>query len=458
MGLCFFIVVLITCVKYRREKRLKLLAVENAQSVARWTKKVIIERNFVAEIGGDPEDTLSPCVRVEKVLTTAEAGSAENEEVFEFQMDEVWEFDREKLTVKEELGQGAFGKVMKGTIRGAVITSELTTTSGCHLVKTSKNVPTLTVAVKMTKDNATEQEVLDLVKEIEIMKAVGGHVNIVNLLGACTQPAGQPLLAILEFAEHGNLRDYLRRRRGFCSRQSGDHLDFATTEPRPVGLKEMLSFAWQVARGMEFLATRRCVHRDLAARNVLIAKGGVAKVADFGLARYALICHYCNIVMLDAQFNLTKTQFVCTLICFAVVRDVEQSDYYRKVTEGKLPVLWMSPESLFDGVSSTKSDVWSYGVLLWEIVTCGERPYTGVATEALLDLIKDGYRMSIPLQCPQNLYQIMKSCWFMKVRTSSLAFNACLLLVYIITYSSLSDTAMVSTSLSLASWSIPQYC
>jgi len=379
MGLCFFIVVVVTCVKYRREKKLKLLAVENAQSVARWTKKVIIERNFVAEIGGDPEDTLSPCVRVEKVLTTAEAGSEENEEVFEFQMDEVWEFDREKLTVKEELGQGAFGKVMKGTIRGAVITSELTTTSGCHLAKTSKNVPALTVAVKMTKDNATEQEVLDLVKEIEIMKAVGGHVNIVNLLGACTQPAGQPLLAILEFAEHGNLRDYLRRRRGFCSRQSGDHLDTATTEPRPVGLKEMLSFAWQVARGMEFLATRRCVHRDLAARNVLIAKGGVAKVADFGLAR-----------------------------------DVEQSDYYRKVTEGKLPVLWMSPESLFDGVSSTKSDVWSYGVLLWEIVTCGERPYTGVATEALLDLIKDGYRMSIPLQCPQNLYQIMKSCWFMK--------------------------------------------
>ena len=97
------------------------------------------------------------------------------------------------------------------------------------------------------------------------------------------------------------------------------------------------------------------------------------------------------------------------------VRDVEQCDYYRKVTEGKLPVLWMSPESLFDGVSTTKSDVWSYGVLLWEIVTCGERPYTGVATEALLDLIKDGYRMSIPLQCPQNLYQIMKSCWLIKV-------------------------------------------
>merc|ERR1719341_2669279 len=375
MGLCFFIVVLITCVKYRREKKLKQLAVENAQSVARWTKKVIIERNFVAEIGGDPEDTLSPCVRVEKVLTTAEVG--EEGEVFEFQMDEVWEFDRDKLTVKEELGQGAFGKVMKGIVRGAVITSELTTTSGCHLVKTNKTVPPLTVAVKMTKDHATEQEVLDLVKEIEIMKAVGGHVNIVNLLGACTQPAGQPLLAILEYAEHGNLRDYLRKRRGVLG-SSTDQLDdnIDSRELRPVTLKEMLRFAYQVARGMEFLATRRCVHRDLAARNILVARGKNAKVADFGLAR-----------------------------------DVEQSDYYRRVTDGKLPVLWMSPESLFQGVSTTKSDVWSYGVLLWEIVTCGERPYTGINTEALLPLIRDGYRMSIPIQCPQELYQIMKCCW-----------------------------------------------
>ena len=152
---------------------------------------------------------------------------------------------------------------------------------------------------------------------------------------------------------------------------------------------------------MEFLAQRRCVHRDLAARNVLVARGKIAKVADFGLAR-----------------------------------EVEQTDYYRRVTDGKLPVLWMSPESLFDGVSTTKSDVWSYGILLWEIVTCGERPYTGIASEALLDLIRvswslqlqssmsilflcpqDGYRMSIPMQCPQELYLLMKSCWHLQVRT-----------------------------------------
>ena len=205
--------------------------------------------------------------------------------MFEFQMDEVWEFDRDKLTVKEELGQGASGKVMKGIVRGTVITSKLTTTSGFHLVKTNKTVPHLTVAVKMTKDHATEQEVLDLVKEIEIMKAVGGHVNIVNLLSACTQPAGQPLLAILEYAEHGNLRDYLRRRRGFCSRQSGDHLD---TNTEPMSFSTLASGK----RGVEFLATRRCVHMDLAARNVLIAKGGVVKDTDFCLARYVISSLY----------------------------------------------------------------------------------------------------------------------------------------------------------------------
>ena len=287
-GLGLFIVVCVMCIKYRREKKFKLLAVENAQCVAKWTKKVIIERNFVAELGNENDEILTPLVRVEKVLSTGGGGGHEDDntmaEIFEFQVDELWEFNRDMLDLGAELGQGAFGKVVKGLVHGAVIKSELSLSPGCHLVATTIPGPPITVAVKMVKDDASEQEVLDLVKEIEIMKAVGGHVNIVNLLGACTQPAGRPLLAILEFAEHGNLRDYLRRRRGFCSRQSGDQLD-TVTETRPVALKEMLSFAWQVARGMEFLANRRCVHRDLAARNILIAKGGVAKVADFGLAR-----------------------------------------------------------------------------------------------------------------------------------------------------------------------------
>jgi len=377
-GLILLTVVVLVCIKYKQEKKKKLFAVENAQCVARWTKKIIIERSFSTD--SNHEDLLTPVVRVEKVMASDPSlhdGDGDvPEELFEFQIDEAWEFSREYLEIGDELGQGAFGKVVKAFVHGARVKAELNSPFGCHLVEEPTSFSTITVAVKMTKENCSEQEVLDLVKEIEIMKAVGGHINIVNLLGACTQPTGKPLLAILEYAEHGNLRDYLRMRRGL-GHNSQDLLEAAP--PDPVGLKEMLSFAWQVARGMEFLSNRRCVHRDLAARNILIAHGGVAKVADFGLAR-----------------------------------DVEQTDYYRKVTEGKLPVLWMSPESLFDGVSTTKSDVWSFGVLLWEIVTCGERPYAGVATEALLDLIKGGYRMSIPLECPQDLYMIMRMCWQIK--------------------------------------------
>eukprot|EP00092_Neocalanus_flemingeri_P041331 GFUD01045005.1.p1 GENE.GFUD01045005.1~~GFUD01045005.1.p1 ORF type:complete len:884 (-),score=253.97 GFUD01045005.1:246-2897(-) len=366
LGIMFF--------KYRKEKKQKTRAVETAQCVVRWTKKIIIERNILEEAG--VLESLTPIVRVEKILAQSGDWDVENDdeaESYEFQLDVEWEFPRELLELGEELGQGAFGQVVRGTAYKCRVKSSLGSLEdvGCPLVVCSdSSEEPITVAVKMLKENHSEEDVLDLVKEIEIMKVVGGHVNIVNLLAACTQPSGQPLLAIMEFAEFGNLRDYLRTRRGLQAQADPQN------SGRPISLREMLSFAWQVGRGMEFLSGRRCVHRDLAARNVLVSRGGVVKIADFGLAR-----------------------------------DIEESDYYRKIGEAKLPVLWMSPESLFDGVSTTMSDVWSFGVLLWEIVTCGERPYSGVATEAVLDLIKDGYRMSIPPQCPQHLYLIMRDCW-----------------------------------------------
>ena len=254
VGLAVFVcllvvVVTVTCLKYRKERRRKVLAVENAQCVARWTKKIFIERNFVVGTGEESAGMLSPTVRVEKVLTshTSPLISEEEEDLYEFQLDEQWEFPREFLQLKEELGQGAFGRVLKGVAHHSVISSSVFNLGrGCRLVRTSAPATT-TVAVKMIKNQQSEQEVLDLVKEIEIMKAVGGHDNIVNLLGASTQPAGQPLLAILEYAEHGNLRDYLRKRRGVLGSSSDmldDNLD--TRDLHPVTLKEMLRFAYQV--------------------------------------------------------------------------------------------------------------------------------------------------------------------------------------------------------------------
>jgi len=379
VGLGLTCVLIMVFVKYRNERKQKTMAIETAQCVVRWTKKIIIERNMSDDGVGD--ELLAPIVRMEKVMvrgvdTTMDTNMSE--ESYEFQLDVDWEFPRELLELGDELGQGAFGRVLRGTAFNCKVKESLGSQdeSGCPLVITSNAVEPVMVAVKMLKEEHSEEEVVDLVKEIEIMKAVGGHVNIVNLLGACTQPYGKPLLAIMEFAQFGNLRDHLRMRRGYRGLHHVEGHDAALEDGLSISLREMLSYAWQVARGMQFLSDRRCVHRDLAARNVLVAKDGVAKIADFGLAR-----------------------------------DMQESDYYRKRGEGKLPVLWMSPESLFAGVSTTMSDVWSFGVLLWEIVTWGERPYVGVATEAVLDLIKDGYRMSSPSQCPQPLYSMMRECW-----------------------------------------------
>ncbi|KAJ7371371.1 hypothetical protein OS493_025833 [Desmophyllum pertusum] len=127
---------------------------------------------------------------------------------------------------------------------------------------------------------------------------------------------------------------------------------------------------------MRHLESKLCVHRDLAARNILVGKGLVAKVADFGMAR-----------------------------------DVSNHGEYIKCTEGKVPWLWMSIESL-RGISTTMSDVWSFGVVLWEIVTLGERPYRGITgIVELHTMLLDGVRLEKPPHCSEELYEIMLQCW-----------------------------------------------
>lgn len=200
---------------------------------------------------------------------------------FEKITEPIWELDRSKLELIGTLGEGAFGRVAMA--------------NAYDIGPKHKNV-----AVKMLKEGHSEQDIVDLVKEMHIMKVIGSHPNIINLLGVCTQPVGQPLYLVVEYAELGNLKDYLTERRPYSlppTPSSISSFSFyetpipAATVPGLVGakkgveLKDMLNMANQIAKGMNFLASKKCVHRDLAARNILISEDKILKIADFGLAR-----------------------------------------------------------------------------------------------------------------------------------------------------------------------------
>ncbi|XP_065224644.1 fibroblast growth factor receptor 3-like isoform X2 [Planococcus citri] len=263
-------------------------------------------------------------------------------------LDEKWEFPRGNLTLGKHLGEGEFGTVVQGEAIGIL----------------EENVTT-TVAVKMLKDSHSDPDMVDLVKEMEILKLIGAHENVLRLLGCCTQNG--PLLIITEFAQYGSLLHFLRKRHYFIYKNTSEIL----------AEQALLSFALQVARGMEYLASKKCIHRDLAARNILVSHDFVLKIADFGLAR-----------------------------------NIQNKDYYKKKTKGRLPVKWMAPEALSHLLFTTKSDVWSYGILLWEILTLGGVPYPAFTDmNKLIKDLKSGYRLEQPPNCSSKTYNLMLECW-----------------------------------------------
>ncbi|XP_061551578.1 fibroblast growth factor receptor 3 isoform X2 [Phycodurus eques] len=317
--------------------------------------KFPLKRQQVSLDSNSSMNSNTPLVRIAR-LSSSDGPALANVSELELPSDPKWEFSRARLTLGKPLGEGCFGQVVMAEAVG--------------VDKEKPNKP-LTVAVKMLKDDATDKDLSDLVSEMEMMKMIGKHKNIINLLGACTQDG--PLYVLVEYASKGNLREYLRARR-----PPGMDYSFDTCKipDEQLTFKDLVSCAYQVARGMEYLASQKCIHRDLAARNVLVTDDNVMKIADFGLAR-----------------------------------DVHNIDYYKKTTNGRLPVKWMAPEALFDRVYTHQSDVWSYGVLLWEIFTLGGSPYPGIPVEELFKLLKEGHRMDKPANCTHELYMIMRECW-----------------------------------------------
>ncbi|XP_017279587.1 platelet-derived growth factor receptor beta isoform X2 [Kryptolebias marmoratus] len=351
--------------------------------------------------------------------------------------DLAWEIARENLVLGRTLGSGAFGRVVEATAYGLT-----------HSQSSTK------VAVKMLKSTARRSETQALMSELKIMSHLGPHLNIVNLLGACTKHG--PLYLVTEYCRYGDLVDYLHRnkhtflqyyaeknqddgclisrgstplsqRKGYVSfgsesdggymdmskdepsiyvpmqeqldtikyadiqaspyespyqqdlyqEQGGIRLDLVISDSSSLTYDDLLGFSYQVAKGMEFLASKNCVHRDLAARNVLICEGKLVKICDFGLARD--IMHDSNYISKGSTF---------------------------------LPLKWMAPESIFHNLYTTLSDVWSYGILLWEIFTLGGTPYPDLPmNEIFYNALKRGYRMAKPAHASDEIYEIMKKCW-----------------------------------------------
>ncbi|UYV61124.1 BTK [Cordylochernes scorpioides] len=279
-----------------------------------------------------------------------------------------WEIDHSELELLEEVGSGQFGVVRKAKWRG-------------HLY----------VAVKMMKEGTMSEK--EFIKEAQLMtkgptpgirrscvcthvrvgsKGVCFHVrnglklqakaiqhpNLVRLFGVCSQT--RPIFIVTEYMKYGSLLTYLRQHTNRLINKPGSLLDMCL----------------QVCSGMAYLELCNYIHRDLAARNCLVTSGNTVKVADFGLARW--------------------------------VKD----DEYQSSGGAKFPIKWAPPEVLNFTRFSSKSDVWAYGVLMWEVFTCGKMPYGRMANaEVARYVVQDGRRLERPRNCPPEVYELMTSCW-----------------------------------------------
>ncbi|EFA03677.1 hypothetical protein TcasGA2_TC013779 [Tribolium castaneum] len=266
-----------------------------------------------------------------------------------------WEIPRNSVVINRKLGEGAFGTVYGG----------------------EANFPDkgwVAVAVKTLKVGSSTEEKLDFLSEAEVMKRFD-HKNIIKLLGVCTKE--EPIYTIMEFMLYGDLKTFLLARRHLVN-------DKTIEESDEISSKKLTMMALDVARGLSYLAQLKYVHRDVASRNCLINAQRIVKLADFGM---------------------TRPMF--------------ENDYYKFTRKGMLPVRWMSPESLALGVFTPSSDVWSYGVLLYEIITFGSFPYQGMTNGEVLEYVKNGHTVTIPQGVKTQLRGLLKSCWHQdpKMRT-----------------------------------------
>ena len=273
------------------------------------------------------------------------------EDPFKFLSEYDIEYNYASLEVVGMLGEGAFGRVFKARAPG---------------IHRGDYVPQEFVAVKTLKEGATDDVQTAFRSEVKVCVQFE-HSNVIRLVGVCTKAPHRCM--VFEYMDVGGLDGLLRR----SDPSSPDHTD-TDTHITPT---HFLPIALQVAAGLEYLADLKFVHRDVASRNCLVDHALTVKIADFGMSR-----------------------------------ETNAMDYYRiGSTKACLPVRWMPPEALLYGKFTVKSDVWSFGVLVWEVYTYGHQPFSGLSNHEVIDKVKGGGCLDCPQLCTAPVYAVLQSTW-----------------------------------------------
>ena len=256
-------------------------------------------------------------------------------------------FPRINIVYISDLGQGNFGVVIKAEAKNII-----------------PNVESSTVAIKVLKEGANDQTKKDFFREAALMHEFN-HPNILKLLGVCIEQ--EPLCMLFEYMEFGDLNSYLRKHN-----TSGNQPDLQNSLP----IQLLVDMSINIAAGLEYLSRHHYIHRDLATRNCLIDSNFTVKIADFGLSQ-----------------------------------DIYATDYCKLGDSALLPIRWMPPEAIMYAKFTLQSDIWSFGVVLWEIFSYGAQPYFALSNEEVVEYIRNGNVLKHPPGTPMEIYDLMVDCW-----------------------------------------------